>query len=158
MLPLPTDWTFLCTVELFTRGQVACHNGHQPLIESLLERKGKGGEIEQTPMFKAFHLRASSQFEPADHSFCVTLVTVVNLMSKRFLANINRACKVRNVMVYRGLMETSWSNDALALNLFTQTPQRYPSFQTAPCYQLDLSLPDCDTHTPRYPLYNVATH
>ena len=99
MLPLPTDWTSLCTVELFTRGQVACHNGHQPLIESLLERKGKGGEIEQTPMFKAFHLRASSQFEPADHSFGVTLVTVENLMSKRFLANNIRACKVKNAMV-----------------------------------------------------------
>ena len=53
-------------------GQVG-HNSDQPLIESLLERKRKEGEIEQTPMFEAFHLRASSQFEPADHSFGVTL-------------------------------------------------------------------------------------
>ena len=93
MLPLPTDWTSLCTVELFTRGQVACHNGHQPLIESLLERKGKGGEIEQTPMFKAFHLRASSQFEPADHSFGVKQVTVKHLMSKRFLSIMIRVVR-----------------------------------------------------------------
>ena len=56
-------------------GQVG-HNSDQPLIESLLERTGKEGEIEQTPMFEAFHLRASSQFEPADHSFGVTLVSL----------------------------------------------------------------------------------
>ena len=71
------------------------------------------------------------------------------------MENLFRPEKVRNALV----KETSWCNDALALNLFTPTP---PEVSLFPCYQVDLSLPDCDTHhtipRPRYPLYNVATH
>ena len=48
------------------------------------------------------------------------------------MENLFRPEKVRNALV----KETSWCNDALALNLFTPTP---PEVSLFPCYQVDLS-------------------
>ena len=113
VLPLPTGLC-LSTVQLFTQSWQVGHNSDQPLIESLLERSERGrNRVELTPKRFSWR-RASSQFEPAYHSFCVTLVTMK--ISQLQLESIG--CQVQ---WYKQL-------DPKIMNLFNQTPQQYLSF------------------------------